>query len=138
MINMRKDIKIHINIWDDYYDDAYPGEIQKLQETYAYVEESNISHEKCKEYLNVMLNYIQKNLVLNGVEMKLEFHDTKNDYKPELVEKAIKEYGENFFFKRWEIKFKHLTHERREELVEELKEANLSSYSIPFSIYSES
>ena len=91
-----------------------------------------------KRLSNGLFNYIQKKLTLKGVEVKLEFHDTQNDYDSKTVEKCIKEYGEKFFFKRWEIQFKHLTHKRREKLVEELNNAKLSSDGIPFDVYSES
>lgn len=138
MINMKnKEPRIPINIWDDYYEDGYVPK-GKIQETYAYVEDYDISHELHEKYLNILFNYIQKNLTLNKVDIKLEFHDTKNDYDSKTVEKCIKEYGEKFFFKRWEIQFKNLTHKRLWKLVDELNEAKLSIDGISFDIYSES
>ena len=50
-----------INIWDDFYDDGYVPEGEKL-ETYIYVEDSSVSHEKIKQCLELLLDYINQKL----------------------------------------------------------------------------
>lgn len=133
---MKKEI-IPINIWDDFYDDGYEPE-GEIQETYIYVEDYDIPHEKCKEYLEILLNYMKNNLTLEGVELNLLYHDTINDYPEENVKRCIETYGESFFFKRYEINVKYLTHERLDILVNELNVAKLSVDNMLFDIYSES
>lgn len=128
---------IPINIWDDFYEDNFVPE-NEIQQTYAYVEDSDIPHEIQEQYLKFLLNFIQSNIDLNDCKMSLEFHDSKNDYDNETVERCINHYGENFFYKRWEIKFKGITHEQLDKLVEELRKANLRFNELPFNIYSES
>ncbi len=129
--------RIPINIWDDFYEDGYVPE-NEIQETYAYVEDTDIPHDIRKECLEILLNSIKVNNYLPNVEMTLEWHDTINDYDKESVKRCIEAYGENFFFKRWEIKFKNITHEMLYELVEILDKNSLTYNNIPFEIYSES
>jgi hypothetical protein len=121
-----------INIWDDYYEegDIPEGEIQ---ETYIYVEDTHITEEKRKECLEKLLNHMNTKLKLKGVEMEMFYNDTSLKY-PKLVGTE----NEYMLFKRWEITVKHLTHKRREKLVDELNDANLELDGIPFRIYSES
>lgn len=121
---MDKIDKIHINIWDDYHDDSCIPE-GEIQETDIYVEDSSIPKDKCKECLEMILEYM-KGLDLEGVEFRLYLFDSRDKY-PHF--KA---------WKKWEIKVEHLTHKRREQLVEELNAANLSIDGIPFFVYSES
>jgi len=102
------------------------------------VEDSDISHEISKECLEILLKHIESNVELNGVEVWLEFHDTRNDFDHETVVRCIEDYGENFFFKRWEVKFEHLTHKQLDVLVEKLKNTALSYNNVLFDIYSES
>jgi len=116
--------RIHINIWDDYYEDGYVPE-GKIQETEIYVEESGIPEDKHEECLQKLLDYM-KGLDLEGVKFWLHLFDSRKKYPTFRV------------WKRWEIKIEHLTHERREKLVEELNAANLSIDNTPFFIYSES
>ena len=130
--NMKKIKRIPINIWDDYYDDGYTpkGEIQK---TYIYVVDYDIPHEYRKEYLEFLLDYMKKNLNLDGVKMWIEEYDSWKKY-PQFIGTE----NEILLFKRWEIKVEHLTHKRREKLVKELNDAKLSIDTIPYYIYSES
>jgi hypothetical protein len=72
-------------------------------------------------------------LKLKGVEMEMFYNDTSLKY-PALIGTE----NEFMLYKRWEITVKHLTHERREELVEDLNDADLELDGIPFRIYSES
>lgn len=123
---MQKLEKIHINIWDDFYEDGYVPEGEK-QETYIYVED-NIPQDKIKECLELLLDNMNK-LNLEGVKMWLFFYDSRTKY-PNLDEK--------YHFERWEIRVENLTHERLSKLLVELHSANLSVDGIPFEIYSES
>lgn len=124
--------KIQINIWDDYYDDDHVPEGEK-QETYIYVENDDLSHDKHKECLQYLLDWMIVNLKLDGVKMWMFFYVSKDKY-PKLVGTE----HEWCLFDRWEIRVENLTHERREELVEELEKSNLHNDVIPFEIYSES
>ena len=121
-----------INIWDDYYEDDYVP-VGEKQETYIYVEDSEIPLEERKKVLEYLLNYINNNLKLEGVKLFLFFYDSKLKY-PTLIGTE----NEWCLFERWEIRVKNLTHERRHKLVEELELAKLSLNNIPFHIYSES
>lgn len=120
--------RIPINIWDDYWDDGYVpvGEIQK---TYIYVEDTDIPKDKCKECLELLLEYIKENFKLVGVKLFLECYNSMTKY-PTL--------DEMYQFERWQINIENLTHKVREKLVEKLKTSNLSVDNTPFDIYSES
>lgn len=125
----KKQIEVFpINIWDDYYEEGYVPE-GKIQETYIYVEDTDIPQEKRYECLSLLSDYMNKNLNLEGVKTWLKFYDSRTKY-PTL--------DDMYQFERWEIRVEHLTHRRREKLVEELNKANLSIDNIPFKIYSES
>lgn len=130
---------IPINIWDDYYEDDYVPEGEK-QETYIYVEDTGIEQDKRRCILEIFLNYLNNNIKLDKDNVKLElyFHDTINDYSEDVVKRAIENYGETFFFKRWEIKVEGLTHKRLHKLLKQLEKSNLSFENKPFHIYSES
>lgn len=123
---------IHINIWDDYYEDDYIPEGEK-QETYIYVENSDLSHDKQRECLQYLLDWMIVNVKLEGVKMWLFFYVSKDKY-PNLVGTE----HEWCLFDRWEIRIENLTHERRYELVEELEKADLHDDVIPFEIDSSS
>ena len=133
--------KININIWDDFYDDGYIPQGKK-QKRYIYVEENekNITQEKQKECLEVLLKCINENLNVSGVKIWMEYYDSKVKY-PEINEvdspQFMKEHP-NFHYCRWEIKIEDLTHERLDEWMEYLKKVNLSFDEVPFNVYSES
>lgn len=131
---MKKLDKIGINIWDDYWDDGYVPE-GEIQETYAYVEGGRdyLTNEDQKKILELLLNHLKNKKHLQDVEMHLEFYDSKLKY-PQLVGTE----NEWCLFERWELRFKHLTHDIRETLVEGLKTENLTCNNIPLNIYSES
>lgn len=133
--------EIHINIWDDFYDDGYIPEGKK-QETYIYVEENekDITHENQKRCLDVLLKYINENLNINGVKIWMEYYDSRIKYPDinEVDNPVFMKQHPNFHFCRWEIKIEDLTHERLYEWMSKLEEANLSIDGIPFNIYSES
>ena len=131
-----KQINIPINIWDDYYEDDHIPEGQK-QETYIYVEDSNLPMEFRKECLEYLLPIIRQNV---GPEVRLfkKLYDSKLKYP-----KLTGEEHEHMHFARWEIRVENMTHKVRHELVKKLNSLNLSynknfSYNIPFKIYSES
>ncbi len=125
--------KIPINIWDDFYDDGYVPDGEKL-ETYIYVEDSTISHEKRKQYLEILLNYITKNLNIDGVKLWLEFYESKKKY-PNLIGNSE---AERMFFDRWEIKVEGLTHKRLYKWMDILENIDIKIDNAAFYIYSES
>lgn len=125
--------KIPINIWDDFYDDGYVPEGERL-ETYIYVEDSKISHEKRKECLEVLLDFINKNLNTEGVKLWMEFYESRKKY-PNLVGNPD---AEKMFFDRWEIKIEGLTHKRLGDWMVILESSGIKVDDIPFLIYSES
>lgn len=128
---------IPINIWDDFYDDGYVPEGKK-QETYIYIEDSELSHDKRKECLEVLLRYMTNNLIFSGtkegVTMWMFFYESGEKY-PNLAGNTD---AEKMFFDRWEIRVENLTHKRLELLLKELDDAKLSVDGVPFHIYSES
>lgn len=127
--------RIPINIWDDYYEENEDGTMPEgeKQETYIYVEDSDISHEIRKECLEKLLNGMQEKIKLDGVNMWMFYYDSKLKY-PQLVGTE----NEWCLFERWEIRVEGLTHKRKDELIDELNNLNLSINNIPFEIYSES
>ena len=129
---MKKLKYIPINIWDDFYDDGYVPEGEKL-ETYIYIEDSDISQEKRKEYLEVLLEYINKNLNTSGIKLWMELYESRKKY-PNLIGAE----HERMFFDRWEIKLEGLTHERLHEWMKVLENVDIKVDGIPFYIYSES
>lgn len=116
-----------INIWDDYYEDGYVPD-DKIQETYLYVEDGDMTLRDQLITLNLILQYMDKHLNLDGVETELYFYDSFKLY-PYLVGSEYESIG----FKRFQINFKHLTHKRKDQLVEEL-----NNTKFPIEVYSES
>jgi hypothetical protein len=121
-----------INIWDDYYEEGYIPE-GEIQETYIYVEDSDLSHELRHDILAYLLEYLQTQVALPGVNMRLFFYESRKKY-PNLVGTE----NEWILFDRWEIRVEHLTHERREDLVVELEKAALKYQEVALHIYSNS
>jgi hypothetical protein len=121
---------IPVNIWDDYYEDGYIPE-GEIQNTYMYVENMNIPHIKTMRYLSYLKEWIANNILyLDGVNMFFKFYDSRKKY-PNINDPT-------FHFSRSEIRFEHLTHEKREQLVQDLQNAKLSIDGLDFNIYSES
>jgi hypothetical protein len=123
---------IPINIWDDFYEDDYLEE-GEIQETYIYVEDTEISHDARHKILESFLKYIKENFDLAGVNMWLEYHDSKKLY-PNLVGTE----NEWCLYERWEIKVQHLPHKKINEIITELDKRNLVILDIPIVVYSES
>lgn len=105
--------KIPFNIWDDYYDDGHVPE-GKSQKTEGFVEdpEDELPSDLERETLELVHGYI-RTLDLDGGRCRIRL------------------YGKG-------IEFLHLTHERRERLIEELEAANLHCGGLPIEFYSES
>jgi hypothetical protein len=127
-----KEKLIDINIWDDYYEDGFIPE-GKFQETYIYIEEEDFSDEDNKECLSIILKYIETKLDLKNVDIFLYYYDSRTLY-PENIEKM----HESLILKRWEIRLKHLTHKRKEQLMGELNRAGLFFKNSFLNFYSES
>jgi len=124
--------KIFINIWDDYHDDGYDPEGES-QETFAYTE-CKLAEEKSKEaliYLKEQIEGLYSSLT--PFEMTLSYYDSSKVY-PNLIGTE----HEKFLYKRWQLQFKNLTHEVRENLIEELEKKPLSLNGVPIEVYSES
>jgi len=111
---------IPINIWDDFYDDGFVPEGEKL-ETYIYVEDASVSNNKRKEYLEILLQYINKNLNTDGIKIWLELFEGKKKY-PNIVDTE----NEYMLFDRWEIKLEGLTHKRLDEWMDKFKNIELT------------
>jgi hypothetical protein len=129
---MEKLEQIPINIWDDFYEDGDVPEGETL-ETYIYVEDNNMPQEKRKEYLEVLLDYINKNLDTSGIKLWIELFESRKKY-PSLIGTE----NEWMLFDRWEIKLEGLTHERLDKWMITLKNVDIKVDNIPFHIYSES
>jgi hypothetical protein len=131
---MKKNEDYPINIWDDYYEDGYVPE-NEIQETYIYVEDSELYLEERKDVLEILLDFMQNEskFIDDNVKLWMNFYDSKEKY-PTLCDS---EY-ENLHFQRWEIRVENLSHENRYKLVDELNDADLSLNGVPFNIYSES
>lgn len=119
---------IPINIWDGFKDDDV-----KL-ETDIFVADSFMPHEKRKDYLEVILDYINRNLNTEGIKLWMEYF-ISNRMCPSLVNEPE---TQKLLFDRWEIKVEGLTHKRLDEWIIILDSAEISADSIPFYIYSES
>ena len=109
---MNKDLKvIHVNIWDDFYDDGFVTE-GKIQKSRIYVEEqdSDISEDEKEEILVLLYSYIKQNIPMEGVEFSMN----------------------------GDIQIKHMTHKQLDNMMEILDNTKFSYAGIPLSIYSES
>jgi hypothetical protein len=98
------------------------------------VEDTDILQEKTKEYLEILLEYINKNLNTDGVKLWLELYESRKKY-PNLVGNPD---AEKMFFDRWEIKVEGLTHRRLDAWMKVLENVHIESDGVPFYIYSSS
>ena len=109
---------IPVNIWDDYCDDGHVPEGEK-QETYAYIESSEIPEAEQEKIMKVIYDYLVTHRTLLDLPRELE----------------IKLSGIH-------IDFVNLTHFCRERLVPRLAELDYGSglmyYGTPIHFYSES
>jgi hypothetical protein len=129
---LEEEKSIPINIWDDFWEDGYVPD-GEIQETYAYVEDSEIPQEDRKVYLDFLMNHLKTKEFLSNVDMQLTFYRSREEY-PSLVGT---EY-ESMLFERWEIRFKHLTHKDIHKILEELESQELVLNNHPIRVYSES
>jgi hypothetical protein len=123
--------RVPINIWDDYYEDGYVPE-GKIQKTYIYVENYEMSEDMCKHCLEILLQHIQK-ITSTDVKTWIEYYDSKLKY-PNLIGTE----HESMLFTRWEIKMENLSHKDRHKLVDQLNDLQLTYEGVPIEIYSES
>jgi hypothetical protein len=121
--------EVPINIWDDYYDDGHVP-IGEKQETYIYVEDHSLDIEYTKKCLEMILDYILKNVKWKGVKFWMDLYDSENVY-------PNSPYPE-YHFKRWQINAENLTHELRESLLDVLEAQGFNVDGVPLNIYSES
>jgi len=102
--------RIPFNIWDDFWDDGCVPE-GDVQETYGYIEEYDVLTDEKKQAIVDHIYHCLQRFDLSGVEIE------KGDDR---------------------IYFKHLTHERLERLLRELRLAELAFEGLPIDVYSES
>lgn len=122
--------EICINICDDYWDDDFVPD-GKIQETYAYVE-SDLDDQSCKDILTIMAKKLSDlGYCADGVHINLVFYDSAEKF-PNLVGTE----HEYCLYKRWELRFKYLTHKKRERLVEQL--VDWVEQGVAVNVYSES
>lgn len=134
---------IGINIWDDYSGDEegiindYDScEIEEYNNTYAYVESGGEGEEE--SILQSLCDYIKDSNLLPDSELSVVFHDSETKYSEETIQRCKQEYGENFFYKRFQIMFKNLSHTKREILVKKLQTIEFIYNDYTLDIYSES
>jgi hypothetical protein len=123
---------ISVNIWDDFYDDGYVPD-GEIQETYAYIEDDNLTDNVQKECLALLIKYIKKTTLFPNDDIELSFYDSAKVY-PNLVGTE----HEYCLYKRWQIQFKSLTHSKLDDLVEQLNKASIHHAGVSLKIYSES
>jgi hypothetical protein len=121
---------ININIWDDYYDDGYVPDGERL-ETFIYVEDTEFSHEDCKKFLLYLKEKIDSYKL--PIETKMSIYDTKIEYPNLNFEELQMQH-----WKRHEIRIYDMTHKIRHELIKKLRKENLKIDNKNFNIYSES
>lgn len=126
---MEKLKNIPINIWDDFkYSDG----------TYAYIENHDISHDVQEKCLNILYDFLLTNHIISLENMKLIFYDSKSRYDDNTIKRNIEYYGEDFFYKRWQINLKKISQSKLRFIIDQLQVANIMYNNIPFKIYSES
>ena len=97
---------INNNIWDDFCEDNNipAGEIQ---ETYAYVEQSDVDLDEQKYILLAFMKYINHSLGFLPT-MDLKLYDSKKIYT---------NLPDEMHYQRWKIQFEHLTHKMISNLI---------------------
>lgn len=121
---------IPINLWDDYYEDGHVPE-GEIQQTYMYVESDDYDLEFKRKCLERVKQLIEEKFK-PGFEMEMEYFDTRQKYP------TLKDRTDVPHWSRYNLLFKHLSHETRYELVEKLKEMKLEYENTPIVFYSES
>lgn len=127
-----KELKIPINIWDDYLDQ----EDGERGDTHAYVESSDIKPEEQKKALELIKNHLE--LSQEEIKAHVRLHDPTEGMDVQQRDKLIREYGAKMWEPQWRLEFEGLSHPTREKCVELLNQAELQLQNIPLQIYSES
>lgn len=124
---------ISINIWDDYYDDGFVPE-GETQETYAYVDNCDLSDDDQREVLQQFQAQVME-LQQPGSSLKcnISWYDSAQVY-PALVGTE----HEWCLYKRWQLELKNIPHSERESIVEAISGLDLRYGDRPMRIYSES
>jgi len=125
--------KIHINIWDDYSDDGYVSD-GKSQETYAYVEGTDLSDDDSRAVLFQLQQSIEAiTHPACALVCTIKWHDSALEY-PSLIGTE----HERHLYKRWQLQMSPLPHSEREYIVAALSNHQLKYNGIPIVVYSES
>lgn len=124
--------KININIWDDFYDDNFVP-AGKIQDTFIYVDELDMSETDKTEYLEFLFNYIKYNMNTDGIKIWMGYYDSKILY-PNI---NVVEHP-NFHFTRPEIRLENLTHKRLDEWIQHFNDKNVLYKGNKLHVYSES
>ena len=156
----KETVTLDINIWDDFDDNENKTYQDKLYKTYAYIESSSIPLSKELELfvLQQLKEHLVKNQVLLDSDMFIHYFvaGSESNNKSGLLSKFLnlitndsvrmqntKQEQSVFHYKRYELCFKHLTHEQLDnQILPFLQSSNLDFIKddtcFHFNIYSES
>ena len=124
---------ININIWDDYYEDGFVPE-GKNQETYAYVDNGDLSDDDQRDVLKLLQAHVMEmKQPGSSIECNLNWYDSAQVY-PALVGTE----HEWCLYKRWQLELKNIPHCERELIVAVMADLQLRYGDRPVLIYSES
>lgn len=107
---------ININIWDDYWEDGYVPD-GEIQETFIYVDDTNIPLNEQSEIIEIIENYISLSWGNNIL---------KADISKILLSDMCR------------LEIKNISHRERFNLLKDLRKSNLTYKGNKFNIYSES
>lgn len=159
----KESVTLDINIWDDFNDNENKIYQNKLYKTYAYIESSSIPLSKEIELfiLQQLKEHLVKNQVLLDSDMFIHYFiagsESNNQsgksgllskffnliINDQLVMRSEKREQSVFHYKRYELCFKHLTHNQLDEqILPFLQSSNLDfikdDVHFHLNIYSES
>lgn len=159
----KETVVLDINIWDDFEDNENKIYQNKLYKTYAYIESSSIPLSKEIELfiLQQLKEHLVKNQVLLDSDMFIHYFVANSESNnqsgksgllskfwnlitnDQLVMRSEKQEQSVFHYKRYELCFKHLTHEQLDnQIVPFLQSSNLDfikdDVHFHLNIYSES
>ena len=134
---------IGINIWDDYFgdeddiiNDYDSSEIEEYNNTYAYVESGGKGEDET--ILQSLCDYIKDSNLLPDSELYVVFYDSEQGRTEETIKRCKEQINEDFFYKRFQLMFKNLSHTKREILVKKLQDIEFIYNDYTLKIYSES
>lgn len=127
-------VTLDINIWDDFDDNENKTYQDKLYKTYAYIESSSIPLSKEMELfiLQQLKEHLVKNQVLLDLDMFIHYFiaGIESNNQSGLLSKLLnlitndsvrmqnaKQEQSVFHYKRYELCFKHLTHNQLDEQI---------------------